>query len=168
MFLDLRNNQKSSGSSLYECSTNYSTLKRSFAPRILTTTSAAHLNVHRVFSFLPIIQSSSENPGQPLPGAQRNKSLFLYYFFADSRLNHYITLYQRPIYNVLPICSNREERGSLKRTKTINRESQKNSTHVSLGAENMLNTQSDQSYSFRGSWNASDARCPKALWNIEH
>jgi len=30
---------KSSGSSLYECSISYSTLKRSFAPRILTTTS---------------------------------------------------------------------------------------------------------------------------------
>jgi hypothetical protein len=39
MFADLRNNLKSSGSSLYECSINYSTLKRSFASRIPTTTS---------------------------------------------------------------------------------------------------------------------------------
>jgi hypothetical protein len=142
MFLDLRNNQKSSGSSLYECSTSYSTLKRSFAPRILTTTSAAHLNVLRVFSFLPIIQSSSENPGQPLPDAQRNKSLFLYYFFADSRLNHYITLYQSRIHNVLPIRSDQEERGSLKRTKTINRESQNKSIHtgISTAAENLSST----------------------------
>jgi hypothetical protein len=39
IFLDLRNNLKSSGSSLYECSISYSTLKRKFAPRIPTTTS---------------------------------------------------------------------------------------------------------------------------------
>jgi hypothetical protein len=39
MFPDLRNNLKSSGPSLYECSISYSTLKRSFVPRILTTTS---------------------------------------------------------------------------------------------------------------------------------
>jgi len=44
MFLDLRDNLKSSGSSLYECSISYSTLKGSFAPRIPTTTSAAALN----------------------------------------------------------------------------------------------------------------------------
>jgi hypothetical protein len=31
---------KSSSSSLYECSISYSTLKRSFAPRILTTTNS--------------------------------------------------------------------------------------------------------------------------------
>jgi hypothetical protein len=41
MFLDLRNNLKGSGPSLYECSISYSTLKRSFAPRILTTASAS-------------------------------------------------------------------------------------------------------------------------------
>ena len=40
MFPDLRHNLKSSGLLLYECSISYSTLKRSFAPRILTTTSA--------------------------------------------------------------------------------------------------------------------------------
>jgi hypothetical protein len=40
MFPDLRNNLKSSRSSLYACSISYSTLKRSFAPRIPTTTSA--------------------------------------------------------------------------------------------------------------------------------
>jgi len=39
MFPDLRNNLKSNGSSLYKCSIGYRTLKRSFAPRILTTTS---------------------------------------------------------------------------------------------------------------------------------
>jgi len=39
MFLDLRDNIKSSDSLLYECSVSYSTLKRSFASRILTTTS---------------------------------------------------------------------------------------------------------------------------------
>jgi len=39
MFPDLRNNLKSSDPLLYECSISYSTLKRSFAPRILTTTS---------------------------------------------------------------------------------------------------------------------------------
>ena len=44
MFLDLRDNLKSSGSSLHECSISYSTLKGSFAPRIPTTTSAAALN----------------------------------------------------------------------------------------------------------------------------
>jgi hypothetical protein len=38
MFPYLRNNLKGSGSSLYECSISYSILKRSFAPRILTTT----------------------------------------------------------------------------------------------------------------------------------
>jgi len=37
MFPDLRNNLKSSGSSLYKYSISYSTLKHSFAPRILTT-----------------------------------------------------------------------------------------------------------------------------------
>jgi hypothetical protein len=39
IFLDLRKNLKTSGPLLYECSISYSTLKRSFAPRILTTTS---------------------------------------------------------------------------------------------------------------------------------
>jgi hypothetical protein len=39
MFLELRNNLKSSGSSFHKCSISYSTLKHSFAPRILTTTS---------------------------------------------------------------------------------------------------------------------------------
>ncbi len=34
------------------------------------------------------------------------------------------------IRHVLPICSDREERGSLKRTKTINRGSQKPNTHI--------------------------------------
>jgi hypothetical protein len=38
MFSDLRNNLKRSGSSLYECSISYSTLKCSFASRVLTTT----------------------------------------------------------------------------------------------------------------------------------
>jgi hypothetical protein len=38
MFLDLRNNLKSSDSSLYECSISYSTLKTSIASRILTPT----------------------------------------------------------------------------------------------------------------------------------
>jgi hypothetical protein len=37
---DLRNNIESSGLSLYECSISYGILKRSFASRILTTTSA--------------------------------------------------------------------------------------------------------------------------------
>jgi len=40
IFLDLRNNLKSSRSLLYECSISYSTLKRSFTPRIPTITSA--------------------------------------------------------------------------------------------------------------------------------
>jgi hypothetical protein len=40
MFPGLRNNLKSSGPSLYEYSISYSTLKRSFAPQILTTTRA--------------------------------------------------------------------------------------------------------------------------------
>ena len=40
MFLDLRNNQKSSGSSLHKYSVSYSTWKLSFTLRILTTTSA--------------------------------------------------------------------------------------------------------------------------------
>jgi hypothetical protein len=39
MFPDLRNNLKTSGSSLYQCSISCSTLKLSFAPRILTITS---------------------------------------------------------------------------------------------------------------------------------
>ena len=39
MFPDLRNNLKSSGLSLYECSISYNTLKCSFAARILITTS---------------------------------------------------------------------------------------------------------------------------------
>jgi hypothetical protein len=39
MFPDLRNNMESSDSSLHECSITYSILKRSFASRILTTTS---------------------------------------------------------------------------------------------------------------------------------
>jgi hypothetical protein len=39
MFPDLRNNLKSGGLSLYECSMGYSILKRSFASRILTTPS---------------------------------------------------------------------------------------------------------------------------------
>jgi len=43
MFPDLRNNLKSSGSLLYKCSICYSTLKRSFASRILTTTSGVYL-----------------------------------------------------------------------------------------------------------------------------
>jgi hypothetical protein len=41
MFLDLRNNLKSSGSSLYECSISYSTLKSSCAPRIPTIISGS-------------------------------------------------------------------------------------------------------------------------------
>jgi hypothetical protein len=39
MFLDLKNNLKSSGSLLYKCSISYGTLKGSFASRILTATS---------------------------------------------------------------------------------------------------------------------------------
>jgi hypothetical protein len=44
MFPDLRNNLKRSGLSLYECSLSYSILKRSFAPRILITTSGVSVN----------------------------------------------------------------------------------------------------------------------------
>ncbi len=40
VFPDLRNNLKSCGSALYECSTSYGILKRSFAVRILITPSA--------------------------------------------------------------------------------------------------------------------------------
>jgi hypothetical protein len=39
IFPDLRNTLNGSGSSLYECSISYGTLKRSFAPPILTTPS---------------------------------------------------------------------------------------------------------------------------------
>jgi hypothetical protein len=51
MFLDLRNNLKSNGSSLYKCSISYSTLKRSFAPRILTATSEGNITL----CFIPSI-----------------------------------------------------------------------------------------------------------------
>ena len=50
MFPDLRNNLKSNGSSLYKCSISYSTLKRSFAPRIWTTTSGAQHIIHNTFN----------------------------------------------------------------------------------------------------------------------
>ena len=41
---------KSNGSSLYKCSISYSTLKRSFAPRIWTTTSGAQHIIHNTFN----------------------------------------------------------------------------------------------------------------------
>jgi hypothetical protein len=50
MFPDLRNNLKSSGSLLHKRSITYSTMKRSFAPRILTTTSEGILRMrYRLF-----------------------------------------------------------------------------------------------------------------------
>jgi hypothetical protein len=63
MFPDLGNILKSSGSSLYECSISYSTSKRSFAPRILISTSVSgktkkkpfpHIGAHKISNILCI------------------------------------------------------------------------------------------------------------------
>jgi hypothetical protein len=71
----LRNNLESNGSSLYKCSISYSTLKRSFAPRILTATSEGNITL----CFIPSI---------PLTCSKKFHSLFSQSFACSGEDQH--------------------------------------------------------------------------------
>jgi hypothetical protein len=74
MFLDLRNNLKSSDSSLYECSISYSTLKTSIASRILTPTGGWSPQVPLNIAKINIAINLYEAGNDPLKVVAENKT----------------------------------------------------------------------------------------------